>query len=102
MKRTSKACAVTEDGSDFISGVIRSGLDKFGCETQCKKYSWCRGIMVIGSHCRLLSKEQPDPIDGWSAKDWTGNWAEPAQWKNSNFPGVECYEKIITGGFCIQ
>ena len=76
----------------------RIGLDKRSCETQCKNYSWCRGIDFGGGWgvCRLLGKEQPEPIDGWTAKDY-GNWAEPAQWKKSPNARYKCYEMIITG-----
>ena len=98
---------MTEDGDDYISGMQRTArwMDKSRCETLCKQHSWCRGIrfgrFVFVGICRLLSKKQPEPIDGWTAYDF-GNWAEPAQWKNGRLPIYKCYEKIITGGFFIQ
>ena len=74
------------------------------CEAECRKYPWCRGILVLnsgGTTCRLLTKEQPSPIDGWEAKNF-GNWAEPDQWKNGLEAVYKCYEKVLTGTFQIM
>ena len=103
VERTSRKCSVTENGFDFISGMLRHGLNQISCETECNKYSWCRGVRFgSGISCRLLSTEQPEPIDGWWFYN-SGNWVEPAQWKNgASVDYYSCYEKITIGAFSIQ
>ena len=99
-EKTSTACSLTTGDNDYISGLQKTGMDKSSCETECIKYSWCRGILVKDSvgPCRLLTEVEPDPIDGWSALLF-GNWAEPNQWKNSGVNGFKCYARLSTGTF---
>ena len=104
---TSNSCSVSKNETDYISGIQRWGMNQSSCETQCSEYSWCRGVQVDGSawewlnSYRLLSRDQPEPIDGWTPKNF-GNWVEPAHWKNGIGSNYKCYEKIITGMFSIQ
>ena len=101
VEQTSSACSVSENGRDYISGVWKKVADKNRCESKCRKYTWCIGIM-IGSYgnCRLLTKVEPGPIPGWTADNF-GNWAEPDQWKNGALSSYKCYEKIILGMYPI-
>ena len=100
-EKTSSACSLTRGKNDYISGLQKSsGMDKSSCETECIKYSWCRGILVDDSvgPCRLLTEVEPNPINGWVEENF-GNWVEPNQWENSGFTGAsaKCYE--YTGTF---
>ena len=103
MKRTSRACSVTDCEEDYISGIIKSRVEKGICETQCEKYSWCRGFRSNNDECLLMTEKQPDPIpiNGWFAT-YFGHWTEPDQWKNGAASGFPCYEKVTTGVFHIH
>ena len=68
----------------------------------CGKFSWCKGIRIsTGGSCRLLAKDQPAPLSGWSPYDF-GNWAEPDQWKNSAVSGYTCHAKDEEGVYPIM
>jgi hypothetical protein len=67
------------------------------CETECGKYSWCKGIRIsTGGSCRLLASLAPPPITGWNFYD-LGNWVEPDEWKNGGASSYTCRAKKPTG-----
>ena len=102
VEKTAKACSVTLNHDDYISGIHKSGVDRNECEMECEKYPWCKGIQTSNSFnwCRLLTKENPEPISGWTFNN-AGNWAEPDQWKNGINGNFKCYEKVKTGTYPI-
>ena len=102
-------CTVTEFQSDLISSLYKDSIGHKTCETECKRYSWCKGIRVSATSeayaCGLLAQQNLKSINfelllaGWR---WinTENWVEPDQWKNGREiqdSTAGCYEKIITG-----
>ena len=116
VEKTSSACTITDFARNYISGYYINGTEwtKSRCETECDKYTWCRGIMVKNSDyqvCRLLGdveKNSMKTTQHWYG-EWTqvnkGNWAEPDQWSNSKDAAdndSKCYAKYLTGLLTIR
>ena len=106
MQKTSTACAVTENGEDYISGMLgTSNMDRESqCEDDCTKYPWCKGIRKgrglsgSGYQCQLLTPNNPGKIPGWLFIN-SGSWAEPNNWKNSNDTCFRCFIKTKKGEY---
>ena len=103
VKRTSKYCSLTKNGKDYISGLYKTKVYRRSCETECKTYSWCRGIAFGNNRrttgrCKLLTRIQRrrPMLHGWR-KSNSGNWAEPGHWKNGKSKSWRCYEKVFYG-----
>ena len=105
-----------------MAGKNRVG--RIACETKCKEYSWCKGLLLyphIPNYCNLLveSNELPPtthhkvsgaiengshPLNKWNLELSTmGNMAEPNEWKNcAGSGGIHCFSKESKGMYLIK
>ena len=106
--RARGACAITYQGTDYISGFKKDSVHPDACKAECTKHWWCKGVRSgINKFydpgrpldCRLLTNFRI-AFPGWNLVN-SGHWVEPSEWKDGSLEtvnsGYSCYEKIETG-----